>query len=155
MNEEKDIFKKTEGVLFNYNIIKAEIHNLMIEIDEIKDEYDGVGAISYEEKSGPTNKIGDSVAAEVMNKDRMICSLQRAIRSKERLLAKIKSALGSLDETELKFVEYRYLDNSKRSWNQVGALMNLDPNYCCNFIRPAVINKLSNLIFIRSKNIDN
>ena len=150
MNE-KDIFKSTEGVLYNYSMLKAEIHNLELEIEELQDTYEGVGAISYEERTGPTNKIGDSVFNEVVHKEKVIMKLQRIKRSKERLLSKINAAIDSLDETEKKFVEYRYTSNRKRSWNQIGALMNLDPNHCCNFIRPTVINKLSCLIYMSHK----
>lgn len=150
MND-RDIFRDTEGVLYNYSMLKAEIHNLELEIEELQDEYQGVCSIGYEERTGPTNKISDSVANEVIHKEKVILKLQRIKRSKERLLRKINAAIDSLDETEKKFVEYRYTSNKKRSWNQVGALMNLDPNHCCNVIRPSVINKLSCLIYMTQK----
>ena len=71
MND-RDIFRDTEGVLYNYSMLKAEIHNLELEIEELKDEYQGISAISYEEKTGPTNKTSDSVANEVIHKENVI-----------------------------------------------------------------------------------
>lgn len=147
MND-RDIFRDTEGVLYNYSMLKAEIHNLELEIEELRDEYQGISAISYEEKTGPTNKTSDSVVNEVIHKEKLIKKLEGIKRSKERLLMKINNAIDSLDETEKKFVEFRYTSNKKMSWNRVGELMNLDPNYCCNVIRPTIINKLSNLIYM-------
>ena len=61
MNEDKNLYKKTDGVLFNYKSIKAEISNLELDIEELKDERDGMKGISYEEKSSPTNKFNISV----------------------------------------------------------------------------------------------
>lgn len=152
MND-NDIFKSTEGVLYNYQLLKAEIHNLELEIEELKDDYQGVGAISYEEKSGPTNKVTSSIENEILHKEKLINNLERIKRSKERLLSKINNAIESLNETEQLFIKYRYTSNVKRTWEQVGALMNLDSGYCCNVIRPLVINKLSCLIYMcnRSK----
>ena len=62
----KELFKKTERILYNYSMLKAEINNLGLEIEELENEYEGIGAISYEERSGNTNKISDSVANEII-----------------------------------------------------------------------------------------
>ena len=143
-----DVFKSTEGVLYNYNQLKAEIHNLQLEIEELQDDYQGPGAINYSEKTGSTNKVNDFVFNEVLHREQLINRLERVKRTKERLLSKINIAIDSLDENERHFIETRYMSSHKRSWEQVGAIMNLDPNYCCNHIRHQVINKLSCLIFM-------
>ena len=67
-------------------------------------------------------------------------------RSKEILLSKINNALEVLDENERKVVHYRYL-NGKRTWMQVGEILSMDSNYCCNTLRVNIINKLSKMIF--------
>lgn len=142
----KELFKKTERILYNYSMLKAEINNLGLEIEELENEYEGIGAISYEERSGNTNKISDSVANEIIFREKEIYRLNKMKRSKEILLSKINNALEVLDENERKVVHYRYL-NGKRTWMQVGEILSMDSNYCCNTLRVNTINKLSKMIF--------
>ena len=47
---------------------------------------------------------------------------------------------------ERKVVHYRYL-NGKRTWMQIGEILSMDSNYCCNTLRVNTINKLSKMIF--------
>ena len=142
----KELFKKTERILYNYSMLKAEINNLGLEIEELENEYEGIGAISYEERSGNTYKISDSVANELIFKEKEVYRLNKMKRSKEILLSKINNALEVLDENERKVVHYRYL-NGKRTWMQVGEILSMDSNYCCNTLRVNIINKLSKMIF--------
>ena len=141
-----ELFKKTESILYNYSMLKAEINNLELEIEEIENEYAGIGTISYEERSSATNKISDSVANEIIFKEKQTYKLNKLKRSKEILLNKINNALEALDENERKVVNYRYL-NGKRTWMQVGQILSMDSNYCCNTLRVKIINKLSQMIF--------
>ena len=83
----KELFKKTERILYNYSMLKAEINNLGLEIEELENEYEGIGAISYEERSGNTNKISDSVANEIIFREKEIYRLNKMKRSKEILLS--------------------------------------------------------------------
>lgn len=89
----REVFKKTEGILYNYSMLKAEINNLKLEIEEIENEYGGIGAISYAERSGNTNKISDSVASEIIFKEKEFYKLNKIKKSKEILLSKINNAL--------------------------------------------------------------
>lgn len=141
----KELFKKTESVLYNYSMLKAEIENLNLEIEQLENEYGGLGAISYEEKSGATNKISDSIANEIIFKEKESYKLKKLKRSKEILLFKINNALDALNDNERKVVNYRYYE--KRTWQEVGYRLSLDHNYCCNALRPVIINKLSQMIY--------
>lgn len=142
----KELFKKTESMLYNYSMLKAEIDNLELELEELDNEYEGIGAMVYEERSGATNKISDSVANEIIFKEKEVYKLNKIKRSKEILLTKINNALEALDESERKIVHYRYL-SSKRTWIQVSEILSMDSNYCCNTLRVNIINKLSKMIF--------
>lgn len=142
----KELFKKTESILYNYSMLKAEINNLELELEELENEYEGIGAISYEERSGTTYKISDSVANEIMFKEKETYRINKIKKSKEILLLKINNALEVLDDNERKVVHYRYL-NGKRTWMQVGEILSIDSNYCCNSLRVNIINKLSKMIF--------
>lgn len=142
----KELFKKTESILYNYSMLKAEINNLELELEELENEYEGIGAMVCEERSGATNKILDSVANEIIFKEKEVYKLNKMKRSKEILLSKINNALEVLDDNERKVVHYRYL-NGKRTWMQVGEILAIDSNYCCNTLRVNIINKLSKMIF--------
>lgn len=142
----KELFKKTESILYNYSTLKVEINNLALELEELENEYEGIGAISYEERSSNTYKIPDSVANEIIFKEKEAYRINKMKRSKKILLTKINNALEVLDENEKNIVHYRYL-SSKRTWMQVGEVLSMDSNYCCNMLRVSTINKLSKMIF--------
>lgn len=147
-DREQDLYKKTDGVLFNYKTIKAEINNLDIEIEELQAECDGVKAITYEEKSSPTNAFSSSVENEILKKEKEISKLLREKKSKERLIRKIDNALETLEENEREVVRLRCIE--RLGWNKVSIRIDRDGDYCGKIKREA-INKLSELIWIRKK----
>lgn len=147
-DKDQDLYKKTDGVLFNYKTIKAEINNIEIEIEELKDEFTGVSAIGYDERSGPTNAFNSSVENEVLKKEKEINRLLKEKRNKERLISKIDNAIETLEYEEKEIIKLRCFE--RRSWNTVGSLTNRDGDHCSKIKREAV-KKLSELIWIRRK----
>lgn len=147
-NKEQNLYKKTDGVLFNYKTIKAEIDNLELDIDELKEQVNGVSGISYEEKTGPTNKFSSSVENEILKKEKEINKLLRERSSKKRLISKIDNAMETLNEDEKRIIELRCFE--RKSWTKVGMITKIEPDYCGR-IKRKVINKLSELIWIRRK----
>lgn len=148
MNENENLYKKTDGVLFNYKSIKAEIFNLELEIEELQEEYDGVKGMTYEEKTGKTNAFNSATENEVMKKENEINKLLREKKNKERLISKIDNALDSLEEEEREIIKLRCIE--RKSWNKVGMITNRDGDYCGK-IKRAAVNKLSELVWIRKK----
>lgn len=146
--EDKNLYKKTDGVLFNYKTIKAEIFNLDLEIEELKEEYVGVSGISYEERTGKTNAFNSATENEVMKKEKEITRLLKEKKSKERLISKIDNALETLEEEEKEIIKLRCIE--RKSWKIVGMITNRDGDYCGK-IKRATVNKLSELIWIRKK----
>ena len=86
---DKELFKRTESILYNYSMLKAEINNLELEIEELENEYEGIGAISYEERSSATYKISESIANEIIFREKEVYRLNKMKRSKEILLLKL------------------------------------------------------------------
>ena len=146
--EDENLYKKTDGVLFNYKSIKAEIFNLELEVEELKDECDGVKGVSYEDNGGPTNAFNSIVENEIIKKDKEITRLLKEKKSKERLISKINNALDSLEEEEREIIKLRCIE--RKSWNKVSSIINMDSDYCGKIKRDAV-KKLSELIWIRKK----
>ena len=148
MSENQNLYKKTDGVLFNYKTIKAEIFNLELEVEDLKDECDGVKGVSYEDKGGPTNAFSSVVENEIIKKEKEITKLLKEKKSKERLISKIDNALDSLEEEEREIIKLRCIE--RQSWNKVGAITNRDGDYCGK-IKRAAVNKVSELVWIRKK----
>lgn len=54
----KDTYKKTEWMLYNYKMLKVSIENLKSEVEELKMDTVSTGAIRYDkEKTSPTYNI--------------------------------------------------------------------------------------------------
>lgn len=145
----EDKFKKMEKTLYDYRKLDTAINNIDIDIEHMKNDITLKG-ISYEEKSGPTNKFNSDVENEVIRRDEyvseQIMRLQRLKTDKMALRAKIYNALKDLKENEYKLVELRYLDKEKRTWLDIGLELGFDKNYCQK-LRNDIINQLIEIIF--------
>jgi DNA-directed RNA polymerase specialized sigma subunit len=147
--KEDNLFRKTDGVLFNYENIKAEIDIIDIEIEEIREEINGVSGMNYNEKSTPTNAFNSSVENELLKKEKEINRLLKEKNSKERLVKKIDRAISKgLDEKEREIIKARCFE--RKSWDRVSQIVNIDGDYCCK-IKKAAIEKISKMIWIREK----
>lgn len=138
------LYKKTEAILYNYNKTKAQIKNIDLEIESVKNEFEGVGSISYEERIQSTNSFRSRVENEVMNRDNEINKLGKYKRQKEIEVAKIDNAIESLPEREKAIIEMRYL--KKYNNRMIAAQLDLTEEYVCR-IKKFSVNKLLNLIF--------
>lgn len=148
---DKDKYRKTEGVLYNYKIIKAEISNIELEIAEIESEYRGCGAITYEEKTGATNQFNSSVENELLSKRKLIDRLAREQEKKQRLIQKVDNSMETLEENELKIIDLRFFN--RKDWSYIGTVLSLDSDYC-RTIKRETIKRLSDLIYIGDKYTD-
>lgn len=82
----KEIFRKIENLLRNYNRLEAEIKLIEVEIENIKEYYTGCVVIGYSEKSGLTNKFSSMVEDEVIRKEKELFYLKRDLDYKVRRL---------------------------------------------------------------------
>lgn len=138
------LYKKTEAILYNFNKTKAEIKNIELDIELVKGEFDGVGAIVYEERTGSTNKFNSSVENEVISKDRKIKLLERNKRIKEVEIQKIENSLECLTDRERKLIDMRYF--KKYNNRIIAAQLELTEEYICE-IKRSVVNKISEIVF--------
>ena len=138
-------FKKVESMLNDYGRTKAEIKNIHIEIEEVKNDYTGCGSISYEERPAPTNSFNSRVENETIAKDMKLEQLNRLLRQKELQIEKIDNALGLLDEDAAQLIKLRYFD--KLPFRLIGDRMNRNYN-SCERSKKDIVNKLTEIIFI-------
>ncbi|MGE5627813.1 MAG: RNA polymerase subunit sigma, partial [Solirubrobacterales bacterium] len=133
-------------MLYNYRTTKAEIKNIAIEIEELKNDYIGCSSISYEEKSAPTNQFNSSVENEVQNKEHQIQKLERLKHSKELQIEKIDNALEGLNDNRLKeIVIMKYFDKLQNG--KIAHKFDLTEEWICK-LRSDAIEKISNMILI-------
>lgn len=138
------LYRKTEAILYNYNKVKAQIKNIELDIENIKNDFNGPGAIGYEERTQSTNSFNSSVENEVISRENEINQLERYKRKKEIELLKVDNAIGSLTEREKIIIEMRYF--KKYNNIMIAAKLNLTEEYICNIKRNAV-NHILDLLF--------
>lgn len=138
------LYRKTEAILYNYNKTKAQIKNIELEIENIKNDIDGVGAIGYEERTQATNAFNSSVENEVVLRDNKIDRLVRYKRNREIEIEKVDNAIGSLPEREQLIINLRYFQ--KYSNGMIAAKLFITEEYLCN-IKKIAVNQILDLIF--------
>ena len=112
--EYSEIFRKTEGKLFDYKNIRNEIEAIELEIEDIKNEYRGCGSISYEERTGPTYNISRSVENEVIKKEERINYLEYIKKKKEIKKKKIEIAINNFSIEQKELFNVLYMSNKKK-----------------------------------------
>lgn len=143
-----DNYKKIEGMLYKYKKIKKEICNLELEVEFVKNNYEGCTGLSYEEKGTPTNKFSSVVENEVVTKERMLKELSKRIELKQLEIEKIDNALSILNDKKKELIRLRYIDGQGRvSWPQIARQMYISESRCYQ-LKDETINELIPMIFI-------
>jgi len=146
---EDNNFKKTEYTLYNYKSLDIKIKNIDIDIDNLENDIT-VNAISYEERSSPTNAFSSVVENEVVKREEKTAEKIQVLKSKRKynitFKTKIDGALEQLTSTEFKLVELRYFSKDKKTWVEIGLTLGFDKDYCTK-LRNKIIDKLSDLIY--------
>lgn len=145
---DKNIFRKTEAILYSYPQLEAEIRCLELEINNIKNNYEGCGAIGYEERTQATNKFNSAVENEVINKEKEIRRLSIELNNKKTLKDQIDSTVERMNDSERKLIEFKYTNRNTLSWNQVASILGFNVDYVRKEIRQDAITKLGKTIFI-------
>lgn len=145
---DKNLFRKTEAILYSYPELEAEIKCLELEINNIKNNYEGCGAIGYEERTQATNKFNSTVENEIINKEKELKKLSIELNNKRTLKDQIDNTVERMSDNERKLVELKYTNRNKLSWNQVSYILGFNIDYVRKEIRQDAINKLGRTIFI-------
>ncbi|MBY6932295.1 hypothetical protein [Clostridium botulinum] len=144
----EDRFKKTEYHLYKYKDIDKLNQLVDIKIKQLLNDV-SIKAISYEEKSSPTNAFHSSVESEVIKRDEHIRDkIEQLKKDKERRIIEkelITTTLDLLEDDERKLVELRYFSKPTRSWTSIAQDLNQSVDNCIK-VRKKVIGKLSDYI---------
>lgn len=144
---DKNLFRKTEAILYDYNNLALKIDLLKAEIKDIEETYEGCGSISYEERTQATNKFNSSVENEVLEKEKLLKINKIDLNNKVTLKRRIDSAVQGLKDEERKLVELRYINKRQLSWNQIAFVLKYSQEYCRKDLRKKAINKIGDTIF--------
>lgn len=140
MSTEDKNYKRVEAMLYNYKNTKAEIKILNNDLEILENDYDGVRGLSYNEKSGQTNKFNSDVENEVMKRLNKIQKLKNEIRLKEIEIENIDAAVESLEDEEKYLITERYFN--KKKYKFIAAELNISEDVVKGYRRSNVINKL-------------
>ena len=144
----EDKFKLTEKHLYSYKDIDKLNKLTDIKIKQLLNDV-SVKAISYDEKSAPTNAFHSSVEDEVIRRDEHIRNKIDQLRKEKenRIIEKelIDNALELLEAEEKKLVELRYFSKDKLSWTSIALKLNVSQDTCIR-MRRKIIYELSNWI---------
>ena len=144
---DKETFRKTEGILYDYNNLSSKIDLLKLEIKDIEETYQGCRAIGYDEKTGATNKFNSSVENEIIKKEKMLIAIERDLKHKISLKRRIDVAVENLKDEQRKLVELRYINKRSLSWNQIAFVLKYSQEYCRKDLRYQAINRIADTIF--------
>ena len=145
MKHNDPLYKKIEAILYNYNLNKAQIKSLNLEIEYMKNIYGDLNSISYKEKIKSTNKFSSIVENELIKKEDEIKKLENKKRLKEVEIEKVNIALSVLDDREKGIIEMRYFE--KYSNIQIAAKLYLTEQHTTK-IKSAAINKIAKLLLV-------
>jgi len=145
---EENNFKKTEYHLYSYKDIDKLNQLADIKVKQLLNDV-SIKAISYEEKSSPTNSFHSNVEDEVIKRDEhMREKIEQLKKDKEsRTIEKelINVTLDLLEDEEKKLVELRYFSKPTRSWTSIAQDLNQSVDNCIK-VRRKVIDRISTYI---------
>lgn len=138
-------YKAVEAMLYSFKRLQIIISNIDLEIDKIRNEYNGCSAISYEEKSAPTNKFSSSVENEVELKEKQVEHLEHIKQDKIFNHKQVENALTSLDSRSYEIVKLRYFE--QMSNQEVAIKLDLTEQRVSE-LKTEIVKSLIDLIFV-------
>lgn len=140
-----DILKETEKLLYGYRDFESKLKIIDLEIEKIKNNYNGVSAVRIEEASSKTNKVNSGVENEILKKEEAILKLEEMKREIEYTRKKVDISFSNLTEEEQMLVNLRYFSRPKKTWIEIGNTMGIDKDYCCK-LRKNIVYRIGNLV---------
>ncbi|MBV4427136.1 RNA polymerase subunit sigma [Clostridium tyrobutyricum] len=137
-------YRVVEGMLYSYKKLVIKIKNIDIDIEELKNSYEGCTGINYGERSSPTNKFSSTVENELVNKDYELEKLQNIKKNYERKISKIDNILSILTNDEYRLIELRYFQRLR--FKEISEVLNKSDIYLIGLRKKIIKDKLIPLI---------
>ncbi|EJO5349053.1 hypothetical protein NRP93_003205 [Clostridium botulinum] len=147
MEYKKNDIVELEKLLYKYKEMIAEIKNIDIEIEYIRQHPEGISAMNYEEKSSPTNKFNSSVENEIIEIDEKIERLKEQKAEQVYWTSKIDNALEVLDQRNEEIIKMKYFEKINNT--KIAARLNLTEEWICK-LKNDSLKQLFKLILIKN-----
>lgn len=111
MTKNKEVTcKDVENMLYNYNTLRAQVVDIELDIQSLKNEYMGLTGAGWNDikPTSPTYAVASTVEAEIVNKDSRIEKLNKVKTNKEIEVKRVENMLTILREDERELVELKY-----------------------------------------------
>lgn len=141
---DENLYKKVEGMLYHYTSNKIRIENRKIDLEELENDYRGIGCIGYEEHTSPTNKFNSNVENEIVKRDEKIIRLRNEIKMMQNQVLRIDNAMKELKDYEKSVIEMKYF--KKMNHEKIADELGFEVDSITK-IKYRVINKLIPLIY--------
>ncbi|MPN41425.1 hypothetical protein SDC9_188971 [bioreactor metagenome] len=141
---DENLYKRVEGMLYHYTSNKIRIENKKIDLEELENDYRGVGSITYEERSQPTNAFSSSVENEILKRDEKIIRLRNEIKMIQNQILRIDNAMKELKDYERSLIELKYF--KKVNHEKIADELGFEVESIAS-MKSRIINKLVPLIY--------
>lgn len=133
-----------EELFRNYRKNKFKIKLIDVEIEEIKNSYEGCSGLDMsKEKTSVTHRFSSDVENEVLNKERRIKQLERKKIKLSSTIEKTENLLEFLEGKDKEVIELKYIHGLR--WNALSENLGIsEPT--CRRIKVNAINELISLL---------
>lgn len=108
---QKEAFKITEKMLFNYKDLEMYIKKIDLDIETLKLDYDCYGGISYDkDKLSKSNNMSNEIEDLVVRKDKEIKVLEREKKKLELEKKRLDIAINNLNSDQTIVFRMRYIE---------------------------------------------
>lgn len=141
---DKNDYRKVEGMLYHYTSTKIRIENKLIDLEELENDYRGVGSMSYEERTQATNAFSSVVENEVLKRDEKAIKLRNEIKMMQNQIIRVDNSMKELKDYERLLIELKYFKkvNHEKIADELGFEVE-----SIAVMKSRIINKLVPLIY--------
>ena len=141
-------FKATEKYLYNYRAIKANIEILEQQLQLLKDDFKGAGAVdTTREPVSKTYKFTSATEDEVLQREEDTAELERQILRGKNVIEKIDKGIASLPELERTVLEIKYMSEESLSWVQIAERVGYSVDHCKGKVRRKAVERVAVAVY--------
>lgn len=142
----KEEIKEVENILKGYGELVEDIELIKDKIEELEDEYQGCGAIGYDETTAATNKFNSTVENEVVAKEKRIKELNVRLVELKRLKKRIDKAVNSLKGVDKEVIELKYINKRLIGWKEIAYTVDYSESHCRKGIKTRALKHMVKFI---------
>ena len=135
-------YRNVERLLYNYNMLKANVETLDRELILLRELYpvDGVKGIAYDGVPSQTNKINNPTESEAIPRLEIWERLKKRREETQKVLDILDRFINELNEVERKIIRMYYIEGKR--WWEIAYEVQYNERHCRR-IRTEAIGKLA------------